>query len=286
MDEISILYDKIRYEEKSLHEKAIKRGLKVSLLDAKNISLNTSSKQSDFNQSRVFLQRCLSHYRSLYLTTCLEFLGLNVINSSSIIDTCGNKLKTSLKLAQNNIPTPKTHFAFSVEGFKELLTEIGYPKVLKPIVGSWGRGVFPLRNQELANMILEIREEDTNPLSRIYYVQEMIKRPPRDIRCIVIGNKLITSVYRYSADDEWRTNVARGGRTEIAPITKELEDIVIKTSEAIGGGILGVDLMEDLDNGLVVHEVNNNVEFRGASLVSHVDIADAILDYLETFLKR
>ncbi len=285
MDEISILYDKIRYEEKILYEKAVKRDLKVTLLDAKNIFLNIENKQSDFN-SQVFFQRCLSHYRSLYLTICLEFLGSNVINSSKIIDICGNKLKTTLKLSKNNIPTPKTHFAFSADGVKELLTKIGYPKVLKPIVGSWGRGVFPLRNQELANMILEIRDEDTNPLSRIYYVQEMIKRPPRDIRCIVIGNNLVTSVYRYSANEEWRTNVARGGRTEPAPITKELEDIVIKTSEAIGEGVLGIDLMEDLDNGLVVHEVNNNVEFRGASQVSHVDIADAILDYLITFVKK
>lgn len=286
LDEISILYDKIRYEEKVLYDKAVKRDLKVSLLDAKNILLSSESNQSDFNSSRVFFQRCLSLYRSLYITTCLEFLGCNVINSSNIIDICGNKLKTTLKLAQHNIPTPKTYFAFSAEGVKELLIKIGFPKVLKPVVGSWGRGVFPLRNQELANMLLEIRDEDANPLSRIYYVQEMVRRPPRDIRCIVIGHNLVTSVYRYSANEEWRTNVSRGGRTELAPITKELEDIVIKTSEVIGEGILGVDLMEDLDNGLVVHEVNNNVEFRGASQVSNVDIPDAILDYLVKFVKK
>jgi [lysine-biosynthesis-protein LysW]--L-2-aminoadipate ligase len=155
----------------------------------------------------------------------------------------------------------------------------GYPVVLKPIVGSWGRGVFPLRNEETANIIVEVREDDGAALSRIYYIQEMVDRPPRDLRCIVVGDKVVTAIYRYSAENEWRTNVARGGRAERATLTNEIEDIVIRSAKAVGGGVLGVDLMEDAKRGPLVHEINNTVEFRGAYNVSDVDIADAILEY-------
>ncbi|HET8793849.1 MAG TPA: lysine biosynthesis enzyme LysX, partial [Nitrososphaeraceae archaeon] len=113
-----------------------------------------------------------------------------------------------------------------------------------------------------------------------------IKRPPRDIRCIVAGDQIITAVYRYSAAGEWRTNVARGGHTGIAPITHDLEEIVIKAATSVGGGILGVDVMEDEKQGLVVHEINSNVEFRGASQVSQVDIANSMIDYIISVFKK
>jgi [lysine-biosynthesis-protein LysW]---L-2-aminoadipate ligase len=114
----------------------------------------------------------------------------------------------------------------------------------------------------------------------------MINRPPRDIRCIVVGEKIAASIYRYSAENEWRTNVARGGKAEVAPITKELEDIALKAARVVGGGILGVDLMEDEKRGLLVHEVNNTVEFRGAANVSEADIAGAMIDYALNIAKK
>ncbi len=138
---------------------------------------------------------------------------------------------TSIALAKNKIPTPKTQFAFSAESALETIRKTGFPLVLKPIVGSWGRGIFPLRDRESTSMILEMREEDESPLSRIYYVQEMIDRPPRDIRCIVVGDQAVTAIYRYSAQSEWRTNVARGGKVELAPITEEVEDLALRTAE-------------------------------------------------------
>jgi [lysine-biosynthesis-protein LysW]--L-2-aminoadipate ligase len=284
--QLCIIYDKVRFEEKALYEKAQQKGVKAQIVDGKTITITTESKKKDFALGDVIMQRSVSHYRGLYLTACLEFLGFNVINKFKVGETCGNKLITSLVLAKHKVPTPKTHFSFSAETALETIKKTGFPIVLKPIVGSWGRGVFPLRNSEVASMIVEMREEDDSPLSRIYYVQEMIDRPPRDLRCIVVGNQVVTAIYRYSPQDEWRTNVARGGKAELAPITGELEDLALKAARAVGGGILGVDMMEDKERGLIVHEVNNTVEFHGAASVSRNDIPGAMIDYALMVAKR
>jgi [lysine-biosynthesis-protein LysW]---L-2-aminoadipate ligase len=286
MVEICIIYDKLRFEERALYDKAIKKGLNAQTIDAKNITLSTSSKKSDLQIGDIVLQRSISHFRGLYLTACLEFLGYNVINNFRVGEICGNKLITSLHLAKHHIPTPKTSFAFSAEGARNMMNNTGYPAVLKPVVGSWGRGVFPIRDEETANTLVEVREENGNAFSRIYYIQEMVDRPPRDLRCIVVGDTVVTAIYRYSPGNEWRTNVARGGKAERATITSELENIVLRAAKSVGGGVLGVDLMEDKKRGLLVHEINNTVEFRGAHDVSEVDIANAILDYSINIAKR
>ena len=286
MVEVSIICDKVRFEEKMLYEKAQSKGIKSKIVDAKTLTVGTDSKPKDFLLGDIILQRSVSYYRGLYLTACLEFLGFKVINRFEVGQTCGNKLITSIKLAENKIPSPKTQFAFSAESGLENIKKTGFPVVLKPIVGSWGRGIYPLRNLETASMIVEMREEDNSPLSRIYYIQEMVDRPPRDIRCIVIDDHAVTAIYRYSSQSEWRTNVARGGDVELAPITKEIEDLAVRAAKAVGGGILGVDMMEDKNRGLVVHEVNNTVEFRGAASVSEADIPNAMIDYAVKLARR
>jgi [lysine-biosynthesis-protein LysW]---L-2-aminoadipate ligase len=286
MVELCVVYDKVRFEEKSIYDKALKKGIKTRMTDAKSITISTDSKRKELALGDVILQRSISHFRGLYLTACIEFLGFSVINKFKVGETCGNKLLTSLTLAKHKVPTPKTHFAYSAGAAMEVINRTGFPVVLKPIVGSWGRGVYPLRDEEVANMIIEMREENDNPLGRIYYIQEMVERPPRDLRCIVVGDEVIAAVYRYSAENEWRTNVARGGKAENAPITNELEEIALRAARAVGGGVLGVDLMEDKQRGLLVHEINNTVEFRGASNVSSTDIASAIIDYSIAVVKK
>jgi [lysine-biosynthesis-protein LysW]--L-2-aminoadipate ligase len=284
--EVSILCDKVRFEEKALYEKAQSIGIKSKIVDAKALSISTCSKAEDLQLGDVILQRSVSYYRGLYLNACLEFLGFKVINRFEVGQVCGNKLITSIRLAENKIPSPKTQFAFSAESGLETIKNTGFPVVLKPVVGSWGRGIYPLRDLETASMIIEMREEDDSPLSRIYYIQEMVDRPSRDIRCIVIGDQVLTAIYRYSSQSEWRTNVALGGKVELAHITKEMEDLALRAAKAVGGGILGVDMMEDKNRGLVVHEVNNTVEFRGAASVSKADIANQMIDYAVNIARR
>jgi [lysine-biosynthesis-protein LysW]--L-2-aminoadipate ligase len=281
------VYDRIRWEEKALAQEAEKMGARVITIDAKILALDSTSEPKQIRKEfgDVVLERCISYFRGLHVTAYLEAKGLTVINPHEVGETCGNKYLTTLALEKAGIPTPRTLLAFTAESAKEAVTKIGYPAVLKPVVGSWGRGVAPLNDRESANTIIELREEMNGAMNQIYYIQEMVKRPPRDIRTIVVGDRVIAAAYRYSSPEEWRTNVARGGRTAPYPITKELEDIVLKSAKAVGGGVLGVDAMESPE-GLVVHEVNNTVEFKGASQVSEANIPAAIASYALSLAKR
>jgi [lysine-biosynthesis-protein LysW]--L-2-aminoadipate ligase len=208
-----------------------------------------------------------------------------VINSFDVANTCGNKMITSMLLKKNNIPTPRTYFSFTAESAMEHFEKVGYPLVIKPIIGSWGRSVMPIKDKDTADAIIENRQVTDGPQDRIYYLQEMIDRPPRDIRVITVGDQPIAAMYRKSSGG-FKTNIALGADPEICKITNEIEDLCVKTSKAVGGGILGIDLMEDKKKGLVVHEVNNTVEFKGLVKVAEKNIPKAMIDYAINYIKR
>ena len=279
MQKICIVFDRLRTEEKLLQKKAEELGYETSMIDAKITSFDTDSKPENFDFGDVVLERCVSYYRGLHFTACLEFLDIPVINKFDVANTCGNKMITSMLLKKNNIPTPKTYFSFSAETALENFENIGYPLVIKPIIGSWGRSVMPIKDKDTAEAVIENRQVTDGPQDRIYYLQEMIDRPPpRDIRVITVGDQAVSAMYRKSSGG-FKTNIALGADPELCQITKEMEDLCEKTSKAVGGGILGIDLMEDKERGLVVHEVNNTVEFKGLVKVSEKNIPKEMIDY-------
>jgi len=276
---LSLIYDRIRVEEKELIHSAQKKGVSIRPVDAKEVHLTiTDPSEGRELFGDVALERCVSFFRGLYLGAILESKDIRVINRYSVASLCGNKLLTSLSLARAGIPTPRTVVAFTIEEAMKALEANGYPAVLKPVFGSWGRLMAPLQDRRTAQAIFEHREEMANPLYQIYYIQEMVERPPRDIRTVVVGDEIAASIYRYSAPDDWRTNIARGGKAEVCPLTEELADMILKAAETVGGGVLGVDAMET-KNGIVIHEVNSTVEFKGAMSASEVDIPGKIIDY-------
>ena len=285
MPKVRIVFDRVRLEEKMLEQKAIELGHDTKMIDAKTTQFTTESKKNDYDFGDVVLERCVSYFRGLHFTTALEFLDIPVLNRTEVANNCGNKMITSLLLRKHNVPTPKTYFAFSSETAIETLEKVGYPLVIKPIIGSWGRGVIPLRDRETADAIIEVRELNDGPLDRIYYLQEMVNRPPRDIRAISVGDQLIAAMYRTSSGS-FKTNIALGAEPIACEITKELEDICMKASKAVGGGILGIDVMEDEKRGFVVHEVNNTVEFKGMAKVSKRNIPKEMIDYAISYAKR
>ena len=246
---------------------------------------NTDSKKEDFNLGDVVLERCVSYFRGLHFTSSLEFMDIPVLNKFEVANICGNKMFMTLLLKKNNIPTPKTYFSFSSESAAENLEKVGFPLVIKPVIGSWGRGVMPLKDKDTMEAVFEIRDITDSPHDRIYYLQELIQRPPRDIRVITVGDESIAAMYRKSSGG-FKTNIALGADPELCEITKEMEDMAAKASKAIGGGILGIDMMEDDEKGLVVHEVNNTVEFKGLARVAQRNIPKEMVEYALNYVRK
>ena len=278
MSKVCIVFDRLRSEEKMLEKQAIELGHDTTMLDAKMTQINTDSSKNDFQFGDVVLERCVSYFRGLHFTACLEFLDVPVINKFEVARICGNKLFMSLLLKKHGVPTPKTYFSFSADAARENLEKVGYPLVLKPVIGSWGRGVMPIKDKDTMDAIFEIRELTDGPHDRIFYLQELIKRPPRDIRVITVGDQAIAAMYRKSTGG-FKTNIALGADPEICQITNEIEELCAKSSKAVGGGILGVDLMEDEKKGMVVHEVNNTVEFKGLAKVTKKNIPKEMIEF-------
>ncbi len=272
---LSILYDTIRWEEKALFDTGKKKGADIKMVDCKNLFLNLDQTKENFG---TVIQRCVSYYRSLHSTAALEGKGVNVINCLNTSIFAGNKLFTHMLLQKNGIPTPFSTVAFSEESALAALESQGYPMVLKPTVGSWGRLIALLKDRDSAEGIMESRER-MYPIYQVYYLEEFVQRPPRDIRAIMIGDKVVAAIYRYSGDSQWKTNMALGGRAEECKVTKELEDICMRAKNAVQGQIVGVDLMESKEKGLLVHEVNNTTEYKNTVRVTGVDIPALMIDY-------
>lgn len=270
-----LLYDNIRWEEKAIYESARKRGIDITNVDCKDLILELDGPSYS---NKTIIQRCVSYFKSLHSTAALEGLGASVINPLNTSIVCGNKLFTHMKLKNAGIKTPKVITTFSYEAALSALDIFGYPTIIKPTIGSWGRLIALLKDKDAAKAVIEDRQH-MFPLYQIYYFEEFVDRPPRDIRAIVIGDTVVAAIYRYSENSEWKTNMALGGRAESCPITKELEDICIKSTQAVDGKIVGVDLMESSRDGLLVHEVNNTTEFKNTVRVTGIPIQDLIVDY-------
>ena len=273
--DITILYDTIRWEEKALLEAGKKKNINIQMVDCKNLAIDLEKKPEDYGP---VIQRCVSYYRNLHSTAALEGMGVNVINCLNTGIFAGNKLFTHMLLKKYGVPTPYAAVAFSKDAVIEHLETHGYPKVIKPTVGSWGRLISKLNDKDSAEGIIESREA-MYPIYQVHYLEEFVNRPPRDIRAIMVGDKIVAAIYRTSGNGNWKTNMALGGTAEECKVTPEMEEMCIKAKNAVQGDIVGVDLMESNERGLVVHEVNNTTEYKNTVRVCGVDIPSLMIDY-------
>ena len=277
---LGVFYTIIRPEEKWILAAAEARGLTVERLSDAD---STFGLDPPADRPSVVLNRSVSHTRAVYAAWCYDHYGIPTVNAAAVVELAGDKVRTSLRLAERGVPTPRTVVALSEEAALKAIEEIGYPAVLKPSVGSWGRLLAKVDNAEQAVQILEHKGALGSPVHSVFYVQEFVPKPGRDLRALVVGDEVIGAMYRSST--EWRTNAARGGTVESAPVTESLRDLAMRAADAVGGGVLAVDLMES-PRGLLVHEVNPTPEFKALTSATGVDVAAKIVDYAVTVGRR
>jgi len=269
-----MLLSRVRVEEKLLFEQFEKRGLPFDRLDDRELVFNLEEKPFDYD---VVLERCISHSRALYSLKILNDWGLKTVNTYEVSNTCGNKFLTTQALFHADVPSPVTKLAFTRESALAAMEEMGYPVVVKPPVGSWGRLIAKLNDREAAEAVLEHKEVLGNYEHSLFYIQEYINKPQRDIRAFVVGDETIAAIYRRS--EHWITNTARSGQASNCPVTPELNDICVRAARAVGGGVVAVDVVESADRGLLVIEVNYTMEFRNSIDTTGVNIPARIVDF-------
>jgi len=275
MTRIGLMHSLIRPEEKLLiREFQTREGVELKLIDDRKLSYNLGKDKFDLD---LVLERCINHSRALHALRLFESAGLKCVNSSKVATICGDKILTSIHLQENNIPQPEVRIAFTEESTLQAIEEMGYPVVLKPAVGSWGRLLSKVNDRDAAESILEHKATLGTYHHSIFYIQKYIEKNGRDIRSFVIGNSCIAAIYRSS--DHWITNTARGGVAQNCPLTDELKTLSVKAAKAVGGGIVAVDLFET-KNGLLVNEVNYTMEFRNSITTTGVNIPELIVDYV------
>ncbi len=281
--QIGVLYSRVRVEEKWIFGALEKRPVDYTRLDDRAISFDLED-PAPWRCFDVVLERSISYTSGLYALRMLNSFGVPTVNTAAVAEVCGDKLLTSASLARAGVPQPHNAAAFSTEAALEAIESFGYPVVLKPVVGSWGRLLAKVNDRNAAEAILEHKATLGGPQHSVFYIQEYIAKPGRDIRAIVIGDRLVTAIYRKS--EHWITNTARGGEGEICPVTPEIESLCMRAAAAVGGGVLAVDLVEHPQKGLLVNEVNHTMEFHTAQPVGDVNIADEIVNYVIQVAKR
>ena len=274
MTRIGFLYTRLRAEEKYLLEQLEKQP------DIEVIRINDGDTFFDISQLPehidVLFERSISYSRGLYISRIFEAHGIPVVNSSAVAERCGDKYITSQILTTNGIPTPRVLMAFDEESALRAIESMGYPCVMKPVVGSWGRLLAKVENREMAEALIE-HKATLGVNHQVFYIQEYVDKPGRDIRAFVVGDQTICAIYRSS--ENWITNTARGGVATNCPVTDEIAALCQRAARAVGGGLLALDLFET-DTGLTVNEINHTMEFRNSIATTGVNIPQKMIEYV------
>ncbi|MEW6329401.1 MAG: RimK family alpha-L-glutamate ligase [Candidatus Micrarchaeota archaeon] len=274
--EAGIVYSTWTFECREIAQAAARKGIALELIREGELALSLGN--GAHTETGFILMRSLSHSRSIYEAMFFEKAGLVVINPSDAIRTCGDKGVCSLELSASGIRMPKTRIAFEPEQAKKAARELGYPCVIKPVVGSWGRLVQRINDDDAAETAIGCREVLGSPMQKIYYLQEFVASRGRDIRIFVCGNEPVAAMYRYAQNGKFACNIRAGGSAEPCEISDELVELAAKVIGAVGEGVFGIDAIEGAD-GLCVLEVNPTPEFMGIQQTTHTKIADKILEY-------
>ncbi len=277
MIRVALLVSRIRIEEKLLLRALEDAGARVQIIrDGELVFAPDVARLSV--QADVLVERSVSTSRGLYALHMFEQAGLSTVNRYATASVCADKVLTTTALQQAGVPQPRVRVAFDRASALAAMEELGYPVVMKPVVGSWGRLLARINDRDAAEAVLEHRQVLGSYQHHIYYIQEMIDKPGRDIRAFVVGDETIAAIYRSS--EHWITNTARGGSASNCPVTPELNDLCLRAARAVGGGVVAIDLFEDPQRGLLVNEINHTMEFRNSIDTTGVDIPAVVARYV------
>ncbi len=281
---VGIIISHIRPEEKLLISAFQAQGVEPDVISDREINLEITAGPEQqapggvpWNAYDVIMERSVSTSRGLYMLAMLGSWGVNAINRYETASVCADKFLTTIALAKAGVPQPTARTAFDPDTTMKAIEDLGYPAVLKPVTGSWGRLLAKVKDADAAEAIIEHRQTLGDYQHHIYYVQQYVNKPGRDIRAFVVGDRTICAIYRDS--EHWITNTARGGKASNCPVTPELNTLCVKAAHAVGGGIVAVDVFEDPERGLSVNEINHTMEFRNSSAPTGVDIAAEVVSY-------
>jgi L-2-aminoadipate N-acetyltransferase (EC 2.3.1.-) len=280
---IGILYSRIRQDEKLLLNELRERDHEIEKIDVRKQQFGLDDTTADIDDLDLVVDRCLSTSRSLYATQFIDHYDVPVVNSPETADVCADKAKNSLALDAAGVPTPETKVAFTVDAAMDAIESFGYPCVLKPVVGSWGRLMAKLDSESAAEAVLEHKKVLGHYEHKVFYVQEFVDKPGRDIRVLATDGEPVAAMTRSS--DHWLTNASKGGDTDAFELDDTALDLVEQASDAVGGGLLGVDLMEvggENSGKYTVHEINHTVEFKALNGCVETDVPATVVDWLET----
>jgi [lysine-biosynthesis-protein LysW]--L-2-aminoadipate ligase len=271
---LGVLLSQVRFDEKLLFTALKRRQVEWVRLDDREVHFSLTGPPPELD---LVLIRSVSESRALYAAQILNALGVPTVNAAAVIATCNDKVACTAALAAAGVPSPATRVAFTTESALLAIEELGYPVVLKPVVGSWGRLLAKLNDREAAEAVLEHKAVLGSYQHSIFYLQEYIAKPGRDIRVVVIGDEPVAAMYRNS--HHWITNAARGAHCTNCPLTPEIGDLALRAARAVGGGAVAVDLIES-PRGLLVTEVNATMEFKSLTEASGIDVAGRLVDYV------
>jgi [lysine-biosynthesis-protein LysW]--L-2-aminoadipate ligase len=271
---VALVASHVRYEEREIIAALERRGVPYEHVDDRRLIFRLGEPPPSY---RVVLNRCISQTRRLHLSRLFEAGGVPVSSSSRVISTCDDRVAMHLALAGAGLPLPPTAVALAAEHGVDAIETVGYPAVVKPVGGSWGRLVAKVSERDAAEAVVEHRAALRSPQHGIVYAQAYVDKPGRDIRVLVVGDRVPAAMYRRS--EHWVTNVARGAEVEPCPISPELRELALRAATSVGGGAVTIDLLETQEGELLVNEVNSLVEFRGLAAATGVDVAGEIVDH-------
>lgn len=276
---MGLIHSRIRMDEKRLMDAARSRAVEVVPIDTTTLVFELEKCHLDVD---VVLERCIDHHRAEYALTVLNSWGIPTVNREKVVETYGNRLLMSQALLQHRVTTPPVRVAFTPESALCAMQELGYPVVMKPLEGPKEQLISRIQDKYTAETVLEHKRILGTYHHSIFYIQKHIEAPGHDIRAYVVGSETIAALSVQTS--HWIRPIDEGGLVVPYPVTPELNTIAVRAAEAMGGGIVAVDLIRTKNEWYVV-DVGTAIGLAEASDHTGVDISDRIVQYAIETLK-